>query len=168
MGANVTGTPSLEETSEVWKANLKEPDLAPGEFYAAYESLTDHLEKRYPRRRGQDPACYVRGDCFGDKTQYIDFYRPEIIGLEFLKYLQHWLRSYGEYDWRILVATELGNSESVMVYPNVIRTCRKYERNLEKSLTLFVKKMRERDKQFEQSQRKSPARRPRTRGKRQA
>jgi hypothetical protein len=167
MSAYVTGTLSLEESSEVWKANLKEPDLAQGEFYAAYESLTDHLAKRYPRRKEEEPACYVRGDCFGDKTQYIDFYRPEIITLEFLEYLQKWLRSYGNDDWRILVATELGNSESVMVYPNVIRTGKKYERNLEKSLTLFVKKMRERDEQFEQSQRKSQARRPRTRGKRQ-
>ena len=141
----VTGTPSLEESCNRWKADLKEPDLEDGEYYAAYESLSEHLELRYPRG-DRKPNLYVRGDCFGDKTQYIYFYLPEIINVEFLAYLQQWLRSYSNSEWRILVATEIGNSEAVMVYPNAIRTGRQYEQDLAGSLALFAQRMREQDR----------------------
>src|SRR5262245_4711467 len=101
----VTGTPSLEESCDCWKADLNEPDLEDGEYHAAYESLNEHLKSRYPCGEWP-PDLYVRGDCFGDKTQYIHFYRPEIVNMPFLSYLQQWLRTYGKNDWRILVATE--------------------------------------------------------------
>jgi hypothetical protein len=113
----VTGTPSLEESCGLWKADLQEPDLEDGEYFSAYESLCEQLELRYPRGEWP-PDLYVRGDCFGDKTQYVYFYRPEVMTVEFLSFLQQWLRTYGKNAWRILVATEIGNAESVMVYPN--------------------------------------------------
>lgn len=140
----VTGTPNLEESCDCWKADLNVPDLEDGEYDAASESLSAHLELRYPRDEWP-PDLYVRGDCFGDKTEYLHFYRPEVINMEFLAYLQQWLRTYGNNDWRILVSTELGNSEAVMVYPNAIRTGIHYEQDLAGSLALFVRRMREQD-----------------------
>jgi hypothetical protein len=144
MQKYVTGTPSLEESDQCWNTDLREPDLRDGEYYAAYESLCEHLESRFPKGEWP-PDLYVRGDCFGDKTQYIHFYRPEVINMEFLIFLQEWLRGYGDNDWRIFVATELGNAETVVVYPNTIRAGKKYERNLPASLDLFIRRMREFD-----------------------
>jgi len=63
----VTGTPSLEESRDCWKADLNEPNLEDGEYYAACEALSEHLELRYPRGEWP-PDLYVRGDCFGDTT----------------------------------------------------------------------------------------------------
>ena len=140
-----TGTPSLEEACDRWKADPNGPDLKDGEYHAAYKSLKQHLESRHSCA-GWPPDVYVRGDCFGDKTQYVYFYRPEILDTEFLAYLQQWLRNYGSSDWRIIVATELGNAAAVVVYPNIIRAGREYEHNLAESLAAFIRKMRERDK----------------------
>jgi hypothetical protein len=142
----VTGTPSLEESCGLWKADLQEPDLEDGEYFSAYESLCEHLELRYPRGEWP-PDLYVRGDCFGDKTQYVYFYRPEVMTVEFLSFLQQWLRTYGKNAWRILIATEIGNAESVMVYPNAVRSGRQYEQDLAGSLALFVQRMRELDQE---------------------
>jgi hypothetical protein len=143
----VTGTPSLEESCDLWKVDLNEPEIDYGEYLDASMSLTDHLELKYPgANKGDD--LYVRGDWFGDKTQYVYFYLPEIIDMDFLAYLQVWLRTYGNNDWRILVATEIGNEEAVMVYPNAIRTGSRYEHDLPGSLALIVRKMREQDEAY--------------------
>jgi hypothetical protein len=139
-----SGTPSLEEYSDCWKADLNEPDLVAGEYNAASDSLRQHLELRHPRGEWP-PDLYVRGDCFGDKTQYLHFYLPEIINMEFLAYIQRWLQTYGKGDWRVLIATEIGDAEAVMVYPDTIRTGSQYQDDLPGSLTLFIQMMREED-----------------------
>jgi hypothetical protein len=63
--------------------------------------------------------------------------------MDFLAHLQDWLQSPSRHNWRIAVVTELGNEETIMVYPNLIRTGGRYEHNLPASPQQFAQRMRQ-------------------------
>jgi hypothetical protein len=142
----VSGTPSYEESRKLWRRFPRDSDIESEEYEDAANSLTDHLKKRYLIfDYDTDGDLYVRGDFFGDRTQYLEFYLPELISEDFFKYLQEWLCEYENGAWRILIPTYLSDAATIMVYPNVVRLGREYEDDLPASYARIVQMMRAAD-----------------------
>ena len=142
----VYGTPSCEESNNLWKRFPRDSDIEWEQYEDAANSLTDHLHKRYLLYDYEtDGDLYVRGDFFGDRTQYIELYLPELISEDFFKYLQEWLCEYENGAWRIVIPTYVGDAATIMVYPNVVRLGREFEDDLPASYLRIVQMMRAAD-----------------------
>lgn len=142
----VCGTPSYEESNKLWKRFPRDSEIEWEDYEAAANSLTHHLQKRYQVfNYDTDGDLYVRGDFFGDRTQYLEFYLPELISEEFFKYLQEWLCEYENGAWRILIVTYLSDAATIMVYPSVVRVGREFEDDLPASYARIVQMMRAAD-----------------------
>lgn len=144
----VTGTPSYEESDIIWKRNNDEPDVTNDEYTKAIDSLTTHLLKWCPVMLGLDDGyCYVRGDNFGDRTQYVGIFLPEIINNNFTNYLQKWVCEYRDKGtWRILIPTYLTNAEAIFIYPDIIRLGKKYDNmDLSVAYAKIVEQIRRKD-----------------------
>ena len=94
------GTPSRLEWGGLWKASSADRNVTRKEFEHRANQLADWLEVKY-KISGTIKDCYVRGDMLSaDRTQQIIVTNLDILTLEFLAYLQEWLRS-GNRSWRI-------------------------------------------------------------------
>jgi hypothetical protein len=143
----VYGTPSVEESDSLWKRFPGELDVTGDEYEAAANSLVQHLSKRYTLYSYDvDGDLYVRGDFFGDRTQYVELYLPELISAAFISYLQSWLRAYDAGAWRIVIPTYVGDAATIMIYPDVVRLGAEWEANLSDTYTTIPKMMRDADK----------------------
>jgi len=119
--AYVFGTPSAKESSGLlWKRFPTEPDVTGNDYEKAYLDLGAYLSRRYVLCRGDVRGdLYVRGVFFGDRTQWLELYRPELIGDELISYLQEWLRHYDDGAWRVVIPT--GDEKTTkMVYPHTV------------------------------------------------
>src|SRR5262245_43865264 len=128
----VYDTPSAEESKRLWKRFPGEPDVTGDEYEAAYVDLEAHLARRYRICRSDVRGdLYVRGDFFGDRTQYLELYLPELISHDFIAYLQAWLRDYDGGAWRIVIPTYVGDAATIMVYPDLVRLGAEWESDLD-------------------------------------
>ncbi len=142
----VYGTPSAEESSKLWKRFPGEPGIDSEAYEAATISLERHLAKRYALF-GSQADLYLRGDFFGDRTQYVELYLPELIGPEFIAYLQNWLRSYEGGAWRAVIPTYFDDAAgAIMVYPDLVRFASKWKEDAASAYQAIPKLMRADDK----------------------
>ena len=121
MNKYVYGTPSAEESNLLWLSNSEEVTVDGNDYEKASFSLEKHLAKRYDlgseNRLG---VCYVRGDFYGDRTQYLEVYDEQIITVEFLKYVQEWIASYEPGGWRVVILT-YSEEAAIMIYESCVR-----------------------------------------------
>lgn len=136
----VYGTPSMEESNKLWKSSPNDSEIDWDEYEDAANSLVEHLRKRYTI--GVDGDLYVRGDFFGDRTQYIELCKPEVFSKDFIEHLQLWLQEYEGGKWRILVPTYVGDAETPFVYPYIVRLGSQYDINSEESYSTIARLMR--------------------------
>ena len=139
----VHGTPSFEESNKLWKSSPNDSEIDWDEYEAAANSLVDHLRKRYTI--DVDGDLYVRGDFFGDRTQYIELCKPEVFSKDFIEHLQLWLQVYEGGAWRILIPTYVGDAETPFVYPYIVRLGSQYDINSDESFSTIARLMREFD-----------------------
>lgn len=146
----IYGMLRFEDSNKLWKRDRFDSDVSNKEFQFAFESLTAHIKKWCPVLEGLELGfCYVRGDNFGDRTQYVELCLPELLNLNFLNYLQRWLKSDGMNNWRIFVPTYITDAEMIVIYPEKILLGAKYENvKIEDALSKFVKILRKRENKF--------------------
>jgi hypothetical protein len=143
----VYGTPSGEESDGLWKRFPGEPDVTDDEYEAAANSLAQHLSKKYMLYRYDvDGDLYVRGDFFGDRTQYVELYLPELISVDLISYLQSWLRDYEAGAWRIVIPTYVGDAATIIIYSDVVRLGAQWEPDLSNAYTTIPQMMRAADR----------------------
>jgi hypothetical protein len=153
----VFGTPSLEESDQPWKRFPGESDPTREEYHRSAQSLAAHLEKRYSLfSAGRGGDVRVRGDFFGDRTQYVEFHLPELISRDFVVYLQLWLRSHDDGAWRVMIPTYVGTATAIMVYPEVVRMGVEWEADLDDAYISVAQMMRAADKSETYRKRSSP------------
>ena len=145
--ASVYGTPSAEESSDLWKRFPEEPDTDHRAFGRAEASLERLLSKHYAIYGLQSQGdCYLRGDFFGDRTVYLELYLPELLGPELIGRLQEWLRRHEKGAWRIVIPTYVDDAAgAIMVYPEIVRLGRKWENAPAEAYKELARLMRERD-----------------------
>ena len=141
----VFGTPSIEESKSLWKRFPAESDVTGTEYEAAYVALENYLSRRYTLWRDGRGDLYVRGDFFGDRTQYVEVYLPELISHDFISYLQSWLHDYDHGAWRIVIPTYVGDAATIMVYPDIVRLGAEWESDLDAAFTNIPQLMRTSD-----------------------
>ena len=137
----VYGTPSMEESNKLWKSSPHDSEIEWDDYEAAANSLVEHLRKRYTVEVNGD--LYVRGDFFGDRTQYVELCKPEVFSKDLIEHLQVWLREYEEGRWRILVPTYVGDAETPFVYPYIMRLGSQYDINSDESYSTIARLMQE-------------------------
>jgi hypothetical protein len=144
----ITGTPSLEDSNILWKRFDNEINVTSGEYEEAIDSLREFIWYWCPMSEGlQKGYCYIRGDYYRDRTLYVELYLPELLNINFLKYIQEWIINYSdEVNWRILIPTYLTDAEAVLVYSDKISVGNKYK-HIDINITCeeIVKKMRNND-----------------------
>jgi hypothetical protein len=142
----VYGTPSLEESKNLWKRFLGEADVTRDEYEAAAKSLGQHIATQYALydHRAQGDV-YVRGDFTGDRTQCVELYVPELISREFIAHLQLWLRDYEDGAWRIVIPTYVGDSATILVYPDTVRLGDEWTADFDDAYRSIPQMMRARD-----------------------
>jgi hypothetical protein len=139
----VYGTPSIEESNKLWKRSPHDSEIEWEEYEDAANSLLEHLRKRYTVDDGEvDGELYVRGDFFGDRTQYIELCKPEVFSKDFIEHLQLWLQEYEDGAWRILIPTYVGDAETPFVYPYIVRLGSEYDINSDESYSTIARMMR--------------------------
>jgi hypothetical protein len=136
----VYGTPSLEESNKLWKRSPHDSEIEWEEYEAAANSLVEHLGRRYTVE--VDGDLYVRGDFYGDRTQYIELCRAELFSRDFIEHLQLWLREYEDGAWRIVIPTYLGEAATPMVYPYIVRLGSEYDINSSETYSTIARMMR--------------------------
>ena len=143
----VIGTPSYEESNMLWKRHNTDNDVTGDEFEKSEVSLGSHLSKKMTLCAGlEEGDGYLRGDFFGDRTHYLELYYPELLTLNFVDYLQEWVKSYEEGIWRIFIPTYSGrNEEVIVIYDTVIRISEYYEKDLAQAYKELVTSMRDKD-----------------------
>jgi hypothetical protein len=115
----------------LWRCTLREPRLTEHRFDKNYRALDKWLNGRFVTGLpGTGADCYVRGDNFGDKTQQVIIIKPGVLRVDFLRYLQEFLRA-GWRDWRIMIATDGNVQNCILIYPDVIRINPAAEQDLE-------------------------------------
>lgn len=146
MSSYVYGTPSLEESNELWRRFPGDTDVSRDEYENAYESLSDHIGTIYKLYDSQVKGdVYVRGDFTGDRTQVVELYLPELISQEFVHHLQNWLRAYNYGAWRIVIPTYVDVATTIMIYPDVVRLGTEWEDDLEYAYRTIPTLMRARN-----------------------
>jgi hypothetical protein len=145
--AYVYGTPSAEESNDLWKRSPEEPDTDLQGFLKAENSLQRHLAKYYAVYGLQSEGdLYLRGDFFGDRTVYLELYLPELLGLELITRLQAWLRRHEKGAWRIVIPTYVEEAAgAIMVYRDLVCLGRKWEKAPERAFQQLAKLMRAQD-----------------------
>lgn len=146
--AYIYGTPSAEESDGLWKARPSDPDVDSEAYNAATLSLDAHLRNQFvlgaTAKRGD---LYLRGDFFGDRTQYLELLVPELIGVELIGSLQTWLRAYDSGTWRVVIPTYVEDAAgAIMVYPSVVRLGKRWEADPRAAYAELARLMHARDK----------------------
>ena len=152
MNEFVYGTPSLEESKNLWKRFPGETDVTEEEYETAATALSAHIAKRFSlydhTGRGD---VYVRADFTGDRTQCVELYVPELISHPFITHLQSWLVDYGDGAWRIVVPTYVGDAAAIMIYPNTVRLGTEWGSDLDDAYRKIPRLMRASHDYFHQS-----------------
>lgn len=142
----VYGTPSADESTNLWKRFPGESDVTGDEYEVAANSLVKHLSNRYRLfSYSVDGDLYVRGDFVGDRTQYVELYLPELISADFISYFQSWLRAYEAGAWRIVIPTYVGDAATILIYPDVVRLGAEWESDLSHAYATIPQMMRAAD-----------------------
>ena len=89
----VYGTPSLEESSNVWKLDPDDVFPTPDEYHRTEDDFIKHMEKKLSLSRFRRPGQFAtRGFEVGDKSIYLDFDDVDALNSGIIKHIQTWLQ----------------------------------------------------------------------------
>ncbi|WP_265595700.1 hypothetical protein [Verrucomicrobium sp. BvORR106] len=116
----VTGTPAAWESVGMW-VHAADGTLPDGnEFEDCVEKMDRALERWLKRQGHCEGDCYFRWDFFGDRTQYLEVNKPELLGEHLIEFVQRELKKKWPH-WRVVIPTPEVPRDAVMIYPDVIR-----------------------------------------------
>ncbi|RBP41196.1 hypothetical protein DES53_10725 [Roseimicrobium gellanilyticum] len=120
MARYVFGTPSAKESALLWLP-AKDSSVPTGdEFEDACEFLEKKLRTYLRSTKLRRDACYLRGDFWGDRTQYLEVDELRALTPSFFQTVSDWLKEL-EGQWRVAIPHELLPGGAIIVYDRVVR-----------------------------------------------
>lgn len=114
------GTPSIDEWRGPWKSTPSDSDVTDQEYSKACVRFDESLSTIGKIGFGEGYDFYLRGDNFGDRTQYLEIINPRILTIPKLLGIQRILRLPQNSQWRFYIPTDLGDHSGIMVYAQAI------------------------------------------------
>ena len=111
------GILAFDEWPGFWKAHSTDPEVTGQEYEEFYRNLDSSLRQQYANYPSE---FYVRGDCYGDRSQDIEIINPNVLTVSLLNDLQSRLKAQGADMWRIRIPTYLEPNQVIVIYPSAI------------------------------------------------
>ncbi len=120
MAKFVFGTPAAKESNRLWLPTKESSVPTGNEFESACVFLEKKLSANLRAAKLRGNACYLRGDFWGDRTQYLEVDDTRALTPAFFEAISDWLKELGG-QWRVAVAHKLLPGRAIIVYDSVIR-----------------------------------------------
>lgn len=120
MAKFIFGTPSARESNLPWLPAKDSREPTGNEFEDACEFLEKKLRAHLRSAKLRRDSCYLRGDFWGDRIQYLEVSDIRALTPSFLESVSSWLKELGG-QWRVAVPHELLPGDAIIVYDSVIR-----------------------------------------------
>jgi hypothetical protein len=120
MAKFVFGTPSAKESDHLWLPAKESGAPTGNEFESACTFLEKKLIAYLRAAKLRRDACYLRGDFWGDRTQYLEVDDTRALTPAFFEAISDWLREL-EGQWRVAVPHKLLPGDAIIVYDSAIR-----------------------------------------------